>query len=190
MSILTTDKTLPGISQLFRYDEKLAVPMLSLVQQLLRGESPLTIGFREQIAATVSYFNEVEFCLLTHGYAASILLGKDVVAELRDPAYYDMMSNLSPETMTLEQYLLAVAAAVGGPGDGLYGLTPSAVKMAISVGGTEKHIHDAVAIASAFAMYNRYMKGLSIECPTELVCHEIGARIAREGYIHQSKIIV
>src|SRR5690606_4470358 len=82
--ILTLNSQLPGIAQLFEYAPKLAVYLRGVAQELLRGESPLSPGTREFIAAAVSYSNGTRFCFLTHGYAAEKLLDREIVGLLED----------------------------------------------------------------------------------------------------------
>jgi hypothetical protein len=44
-------------------------------------------------------------------------------------------------------------------------------------------IHDAVLIAAAFCMYNRYVDGLATWTPTDPTAYdEMGRRMARQGY--------
>jgi hypothetical protein len=51
----------PGIWRLFAYKPALADCLGALAQQVLRGPSPLSPGFRELIAATVSSRNHCLF---------------------------------------------------------------------------------------------------------------------------------
>jgi hypothetical protein len=44
-------------------------------------------------------------------------------------------------------------------------------------------IHDAVLIAAAFCMYNRYVDGLATWTPTDPAAYAaMGARMAEQGY--------
>ena len=53
-----------------------------------------------------------------------------------------------------------------------------------SEGATDLEIHDAVLIAAAFCMFNRYVDGLATFTPTDLKLYdEMGARMAKQGYI-------
>ena len=50
-------------------------PLYELAQVLLRGESTLSEGDRELIAAYVSHLNECVFCMNSHAAASRCLLG-------------------------------------------------------------------------------------------------------------------
>jgi hypothetical protein len=51
-------------------------------------------------------------------------------------------------------------------------------------GASNKEIHDAVLIAAAFCMYNRYVDGLGSWEPTEPEAYrEMGRQLAQEGYV-------
>lgn len=79
------DPNLPGISSLLDYRKETAKPLMDLAEVLLRGESPLTRGERELIAAYVSEQNDCEFCAASHGACAAVLLpeGTPLVDQVR-----------------------------------------------------------------------------------------------------------
>ena len=76
MPYIPLDENLPGITGLLNYRKDTALPIRQLTQILLRGESTLTEGERELIAAVVSYGNECRFCTAAHTAAADHLLGE------------------------------------------------------------------------------------------------------------------
>jgi hypothetical protein len=62
-------------------------------------------------------------------------------------------------------------------------VTTDDVARACSHRATDKEIHDAVLIAAAFCMYNRYVDGLATTQPLEREAyHEMGQRMAHEDY--------
>lgn len=67
---------LPGITGLLEYRLDTAQPIRELTQLLLRGESALSEGERELIAALVSSRNCTNFCNAAHTKAADLLLGE------------------------------------------------------------------------------------------------------------------
>src|SRR5450432_1395496 len=81
MPYITLDEKLPGITGLLNYRKDTALPIRELTQILLRGESTLTEGERELIAAVVSHGNECVFCTAAHTAAADLLLGDNTIAE-------------------------------------------------------------------------------------------------------------
>ena len=62
-------------------------------------------------------------------------------------------------------------------------VTESDIEAARSEGATDVEIHDAVLIAAAFCMFNRYVDGLATWAPAERADYaEIGAMIVEHGY--------
>jgi glutamate synthase domain-containing protein 2 len=67
-------------------------------------------------------------------------------------------------------------------------VTAEDVAHARSLGATDVEIHDAVLIAAAFCMYNRYVDGLAtIQPRDEAMYRERGKMVARDGYVSVSK---
>jgi alkylhydroperoxidase family enzyme len=64
-------------------------------------------------------------------------------------------------------------------------VTEEEVERARSEGADDKAIHDAVLIAAAFCMFNRYVDGLATWAPREQSAYEkIGADLACRGYLN------
>ena len=81
--------------------------------------------------------------------------------------------------------LLVIAAKVQKGGKSV---TADDVAAARSQGATDKEIHDAVLIAAAFCMYNRYVDGLATVQPLDEAPYlERGKQVARDGYVATSK---
>ncbi|MDP9864778.1 MULTISPECIES: carboxymuconolactone decarboxylase family protein [Streptosporangium] len=66
---LNTDE--PGIRGLLRFRPETARPLNDLAEVLLRGESTLSRGERELIAAYVSGLNQCRFCTSSHAAFAA-----------------------------------------------------------------------------------------------------------------------
>jgi alkylhydroperoxidase/carboxymuconolactone decarboxylase family protein YurZ len=80
--------------------------------------------------------------------------------------------------------LLAIAAKVQQGGKQV---TSEDVGRARKEGATDTEIHDAVLIAAAFCMFNRYVDGLATMTPTDPGAYDVmGQRMAREGYVRPS----
>lgn len=143
----------PGIRGLFRYRPEAALPLVQLSEVLLCGESTLSRGDRELIAAYVSSLNRCRFCFHTHAAFAAVRVpgGPALVEQVRaDP-------DTAPITPKLKA-LLRIASAVQRGGQEVTG---EHVRAARAAGATDEEIHDAVLIAAAFCMYNRYVDGLA-----------------------------
>src|SRR3954462_7334007 len=167
----------PGIRGLFQYRPETALPMNQLAEVLLRGDSTLTRGERELIAAYVSSLNQCRFCTSSHAAFAAAQLpeGMDLVDQVRKDAD---SAPVSPKLRAL----LDIAAAVQAGGRNVTGEQADAARAA---GATDVEIHDTVLIAAAFCMFNRYVDGLGTWAPQDRQIYvERGPRRAEEGYLH------
>ena len=172
-SYVDTDPSLQGIRALFAFRPETAVPMRALAQQLLRGPSPLSPGDRELIATYVSARNRCHFCASSHGGAATALRDDDELTRRvfagEDMAVVDKLTAL-----------FAVAAAIQRGGQAL---EPDIVNAAREHGVTDVELHDAVLVAAAFSMYNRYVDGLRPHVPDDEGLYvAMGQRLASDGY--------
>jgi uncharacterized peroxidase-related enzyme len=156
---ITLNSDEPGIRGLMRFRPETAGPLNELAEVLLRGPNSLTPGERELIAAYVSGLNECTFCCSCHSaYAAAQLAGgMALVQEVRADA-------ASAEVSGKLKALLAIAAAVQQGGKNVSEGDADAARAA---GATDVEIHDAVLIAAAFCMFNRYVDGLATIAPDD-----------------------
>jgi uncharacterized peroxidase-related enzyme len=167
---------MPGILGLLQFRPQTAKPLMELAQVLLRGESTLTCGERELIAAQVSKLNGCDSCFNAHGTQAALLLyggwaTVDAVISNADGAR--LPARLGA--------LLRIADAVSSDGRNV---TRELVDAAKTAGATDTELHDVVLIAAAFCMYNRYVDGLATWAPTERDQYaEAGRRTVIHGYL-------
>lgn len=167
---------LPGISGLMAQRRDTGAVLSQLAEVLLRsGDSPLSRGERELIAAYVSALNCTQFCSASHSAFAAAQLdgGHDLVkAVIADPA--------SAPVSPLIRALLAVAAEVQAAARPV---SDGAIAAARAAGAGDAEIHDTVLIAAAFAMFNRYVSGLATEVPSDPVFYDVAAAlIVEHGY--------
>lgn len=170
---------LPGITGLLEYRQDTAAPIRELTQILLRGNPPggdstLSEGERELIAALVSSRNCTNFCEAAHTKAADLLLGETATARA---------VKIDPETAPVSEKmkaLLQIAALTQQSGRAV---TPDAVERARLAGATDREIHDTVLIAALFCLYNKYVDGLATVAPTDPAYYQtLGERITSRGY--------
>lgn len=166
----------PGIRSLFMFRPETARPLNDLVQVLLHNTHPsLSAGERELIAACVSRLNTCKYCCNIHGAIAKHQLGNN--SELVQQVLTD------PDTAPISakmKALLKIAAKVQSGGKNV---TEEEVALARLKGASDLEIHDAVLIAAAFCMYNRYVDGLATWQPDdEALYDKMGEQRAREGY--------
>lgn len=173
----------PGIRGAMAFRPETAKPLNDLVEVLLRGPSTLTRGERELIATYVSTLNECHYCQSIHGAIAAAHLDgdEDLVRRVKsDFEHADVSDKLKA--------LLVIAGKVQRGGKSV---TATDVERARSAGATDVEIHDAVLIAAAFCMYNRYVDGLGTTQPRdEAMYRERGKLVAREGYVTVSKTYI
>ena len=167
---------LPGISALLAFRADTAAPLMQLAEVLLRGPSTLSRGERELIAAYVSRRNACGFCAGSHAaFAAAQLDGGAAAVESACTA--PEASAVSPKMKAL----LRIAGHVQVSGRDV---TAADVAAARAAGATDLEIHDAVLIAAAFCMYNRYVDGLATVAPADPAAYAIMARvIVEQGYV-------
>jgi uncharacterized peroxidase-related enzyme len=169
---------LPGITSGFAFRPETAKPMRELAEVLLRGPNSLTSAEREMIAAFVSSRNECEFCQASHSAAAAHHLGGDY--SLVDAVKRDYRQ--APVSAKLKA-LLAIAAKVRESGRQV---ANADIERARQEGATDVEIHDAVLIAAAFCMFNRYVDGLATLTPTDPHAYDaMGQRMASQGYVQR-----
>ncbi len=176
MPYIDVDPKLPGIRALMDYKPASGSVLSQLAQQLLRGDSPLTTAERELIAVRVSRRNECHFCERSHAAAARALLDGDDAGVVASVAQGDFDAHMD-ERM---QALLHIADLVAERGDRV---GQEDVDRAIAAGATQEAVHDAVLVAAAFCMYNRYVDGLGAMTPPDGAYDEMGEMLATAGYV-------
>ncbi len=145
-----------------------------LAHTLLHGPSGLSRGERELIASYVSKLNDCEFCHQSHSASANVHLGDNghtVSCLIED-------IDSSPVSDKLKA-LLKIAAKVQQSGKLV---SKEDIESAKSFGASDEEIHDAVLIAAAFCMYNRYVDGLGTTPAAMNEYPDMGKRLANKGY--------
>lgn len=169
------DPNLPGITSLLDYRRETAKPLMDLAEVLLRGDSPLTRGERELIAAYVSEQNDCQFCAASHGACAAVLLpeGTPLVDQVRK----------NPDDAPISDKLRALLAIAGAVAEGGWAVKDEHVAAARAAGAQDRDIHDTVLVAAAFSMYNRYVDGLATLTPHDPAAYAMMAeRLVNQGY--------
>lgn len=165
---------LPGITGLLEYRLDTSEPIRALTQILLRGESTLTPGERELIAALVSSRNCTGYCTAAHTAAANLLLDNSAVT---GQVIQDFESAPVSDKM---KALLHIAALTQQSGRAV---TTEAADRARQAGATDREIHDTVLIAALFCLYNKYVDGLAAVTPEDPAYYQtLAERIVNKGY--------
>jgi len=177
MAHIDLGNDLPGIRGPMAFRPETAKPLNELAEILLRDDdNTLSRGERELIGAYVSSLNDCFFCQNVHGGLAQYYMQCDmpfIDAIKRDP----MATSLSGKMKAL----LVIAGKVQASGKAV---TAADVAAAREQGATDREIHDAVLIAAAFCMFNRYVDGLGTWAPQDRQYYVNRApQRAAEGYI-------
>ena len=153
------EQEFPGITGLLRFRPETGQPLGQLADALLRGENSLSPGERELIAAYVSGRNDCQFCSASHSAAAAVQL--DAGMPLVEQAKAD------PDGAPISEKLRALLHIAGAVQQSGRAVTPALVESARQAGASDVEIHDAVLIAAAFCMFNRYVDGLGTLAPDD-----------------------
>lgn len=166
----------PGILGLLQFRPETARPLMELAEVLLRGDSTLSRGERELIAAYVSRGNDCTFCQHSHGTHAALQLDGSW------PTVDAALNGGHPSAVS--DRVAALLAIAGATRIGGSAVTADLVAAARTAGATDLEIHDTVLIAAAFCMYNRYVDGLDTWAPTDRADYlTAGRRIVEQGYL-------
>ena len=166
----------PGIGGLMAYKPSTGQPLSALAEAVLRGPSPLTQGERELIAAYVSTGNECRFCAASHSAAAAHAIGDggEVVAAVC----------ADPESAPVDDKMRALLALAGKVRESGLAVTDADVERARAAGAGDEDIHDAVLVAAAFCMFNRYVDGLRATTPDDASLYDrMGRMLVEQGYV-------
>jgi len=130
-----------------------------LKDEIIQGESILSVGEREMIALYVSGRNECVYCSNSHGSTAERLLGveRDVLEEVI----------CNPEAAPISELMKSLLSIAGSVQVGGRKVTEAQVARARAAGADDKAIHDTVLIAAMFCAFNRYVDGLNTPMPDD-----------------------
>lgn len=157
-----------GAGSLLNFKPETSSHLKQFMHQIMRGPGPLTFAEREGIATAVSMANNALWCTFAHREVGYILAGgKDAFADL-------MRSN---RMKSLGAIVVAVVNGIHTP--------PDILNQARLDGWTDEALHDAVLIAGAFTMMNKYVEGLAARTPNgdDPVYEEVATRLAHQGYL-------
>lgn len=174
MSLIKQENYVPGIVGLFNAWPNLGTAMSLLAETLLRSEGTLPKWFREYLAARVSHENDTEFCENSHMNTAM--------------AYSEMTESQMADVIRKDAKLNALYDLGMIVSDN--NSTHTAIRRIQQAKfATDEEIHYVVGIASAFCMFNRYVRGLGADTPqlTDKEYQKIGQVLSQNGYI-SSKI--
>src|ERR1700679_3105131 len=153
MPHLNLPEGLQGIRGPMAFRPETAKPLNQLAEILLHAPNSLDPGERELIATYVSSLNDCYFCQTVHGAIAAAHLNDDEELVRRVKADF--------RHADISEKLKALLVIAGKGQKGGKHVTANDVEKARNAGAADVEIHDAVLIAAAFCMYNRYVDGLA-----------------------------
>ena len=135
-----------GIGELWKLNPSMAKPMQDLAVAIMRGESPLSKGDRELIAAYVSALNDCKYCFNGH---AQIAVNYGIRRKLIDEIVHDIDSSSADEPFKPILHFVKKLT-----------LTPSAMSrqdadLVFAAGWSEKALQDAILVCCRFNFMNR-----------------------------------
>jgi uncharacterized peroxidase-related enzyme len=171
---------LPGIVGLLRFRPETGERLSALAETLLREPNSLSPGERELIAAYVSSLNDCKFCHASHSAFAA--------AQLPDGTAVVSAACADPEQAPVSAKMKALLHIAGRVQQSGKSVTEADVAAARAAGASDVEIHDAVLIAAAFCMYNRYVDGLGTFAPDDSEAYASTAEaIISHGYLPVSQ---
>jgi uncharacterized peroxidase-related enzyme len=180
MAYIRLPEGLQGIRGPMAFRPETAKPLNELAEALLHASNSLAAGERELIATYVSSLNDCYFCQTVHGAIAAAHLDEDEELVRRVKADF--------RHADISEKLKALLVIAGKVQKGGKHVTASDIDEARKAGATDVEIHDAVLIAAAFCMYNRYVDGLATWQPVdEELYRQRGRKTAQDGYVTMSK---
>ncbi len=168
---LGRNATVPDI---FRMSPKVSGSLMELHETVMRGESPLTPGERELIAAYVSGLNECRYCRGVHTQTA-VAFGFDenIINELME----DIDSaNLDDRFKPLLHFVKKLS------------LNPSSItdqdgKNVYKAGWDELALHHTIMVVCIFNFMNRLLEGHGVHGHEEIF-KDRGLMLKEHGYKH------
>ncbi len=143
----------PHLSEVFKAFPQTLQPLLEYHEILLRGDSPLSIGERELIAAFVSGLNACTFCFGSHKIIASRFGISEAVI---DALIEDI--DAAPVDEKLKPILRYVGKLNALPTK----LVDTDSRAVFDAGWSERALYDAVQICAVFNLMNRIIEGTGV----------------------------
>jgi uncharacterized peroxidase-related enzyme len=143
----------PHLSDVFQRFSKGAWPLMAFHDAILRGESALTVGEREMIAAYTSGLNACDFCHGSHR----------MIAEIHgiEPAVFKQLFD-NTQAEGLDSKWVPLLAYVRKLTDAPARLTDADAEAVLAAGWSEEALYDAVVVCAAFNMMNRIVEGCGV----------------------------
>lgn len=158
MSFLASMPGPTGLGEIFPHYPRRSILMLRLADDVLRGDSPLSVAERELIFAYGSAQNACQFCYHSHKpVAAAFGIDEGVFDELMtsiDGASVD--DRLKPILRFVRKLTLTPSQMTQSDADAVY-----------AAGWDEQALVDVVSICALHNFFNRFVDGLGVDLGQE-----------------------
>jgi uncharacterized peroxidase-related enzyme len=153
MPILKSFTMPPDMIDVFRKYPEGVWPLCEFHDVKLRGESPLSVGERELIAAYVSGVNACKYCYGAHRQFAEAQGIDSVVFEklMADPAQAPIDPKLLPILAYVKKLTETPSRMTGKDAEAVY-----------AAGWSERALYDAIIVCALFNFMNRLVDGCGI----------------------------
>ena len=153
MSVFKTLPKNPDMLQVFRQFNDGLLPLCEYHDVILRGDSPLSVGERELIAAYVSGLNACRFCFGAH---AAIAQSHGIDAELLERLIETPeLSGVEVKLLPLLAYVIKLTLTPGK-------ITPADAEAVYAAGWEERALYHAISVCALFNFMNRIVEGCGI----------------------------
>ena len=143
----------PHLADVFKRFTRGVWPLLDFHDAILRGDSELSVGERELIAAYTSGLNACRFCHGSHRMIAEV---HGIDAEVFNGLFDE------PVTAGLDARWAPLLAYVRKLTETPARLTDADAQAVFDAGWSEEALYDAVVICAAFNMMNRIVEGTGV----------------------------
>lgn len=168
-----------GLLSVFTLHPATALPLLDYHEALLRGESPLSIGERELIAAFVSALNACNYCHGVHS-ATAAAFGIDettITTLLADIDTSAIDERLKPLFRYVRKLTLSPSRMLQADADVVF-----------AAGWSEDALYHAVSVCALFNFMNRLVDGLGIVARPQYI--DLAADRLHDGGYNVLKTII
>jgi uncharacterized peroxidase-related enzyme len=172
----------PQIWHLFAFRPEMTSHLAQFTQQAMREPSPLTPGFRELIAAYISWRNHCPFWTKSHAAVAAVLLERERQQE-GEPLVAAVLADM--ENSTLSEAEKAMLRLVDKVNQDSVHITAEDMHPLRTAGWSDEGIYMAITVCALFNFYNRWVDATGVHALSDEAHRTGGLRSANAGYVRK-----
>ncbi|MDE2133839.1 MAG: peroxidase-related enzyme [Alphaproteobacteria bacterium] len=168
-----------SLLDVFRAYPATARPLIEYHEALMRGESPLSVGERELIAAYVSGLNACAYCHRVHTVTAEAF-------GIEEGALQALLDNVdtAPVDDRMKTLLRYVNKLTRLPAR----LTSADAEAVYAAGWNDQALHDTISVCALFNFMNRLVEGIGVTADANYF-QLSGKRLYQNGYAGLLKLL-